>query len=101
MTHLVLTRKFKVSTYMIRPPRVQERLVPPHRVVPLPRLVLLLLMMVVVGDPRFEEPKMLLSDCLASLGSSAVAVVFLLLVVLVQVKLVRGPRTFVSRKLRG
>ena len=95
MTQLVLTRKFDVSAYMIRPPRVEERLVPPHRVVPLPRPVFLL-MMVVVGDPGFEEPEVLLSDCLASLGSSAV--VFLLLVLLVQVNLVWGPRAFVSRK---
>ena len=94
MTQLVLTRKFDVSAYMIRPPRVEERLVPPHRVVPLPRPVLLLMM--VVGDPRFEKSKVLLSDCLPSLGSSAV--IFLLLVLLVQVNLVWGPRAFVSRK---
>ena len=78
---------------MIRPPWTEERLVPPHSVFPLPRPVLLLMMMV-VGYPRFKKPKVLLPDCLSSLWWSSS--VILLLVVLIQLVFVGGSRTFVS-----
>ena len=75
---------------MIGPPRVEEGLVPPHGVVPLPRPALL---WVAVWHPRFQKPKVLLPDRLVGLGSPLL--VFLLLILLVHVTLVGGPTAFV------
>ena len=79
-----------ISAYVIGPPGVEEGLVPPHGVVPLPRPALLRM---AVWHPGFEKPKVLLPDRLVGLGSPLL--VLLLLVLLVHVFLVMGSTAFV------
>ena len=83
-------RRHKISAYVIGPPRVEEGLVPPHGVVPLPRPALLWM---AVRHPRFEKPEVLLPDRLMGLGPPSL--IFLLLVLLFHVILVWGSTAFV------